>query len=264
MISGKDSRNTILLGLLVLALLLSSHLSSLIGASSSPLLISEVFYDTPGTDSEEEWVEIFNPTAFVVDLSGYKIGDEEVQGGTEGMCQFPSGASISPGDVIVVALEASGFYALYGFNPDFEVTDSDPTVLDMTPYSAWAAGRFALSNTGDEVLLLDESDSPVDVVVYEGGSYLGVTPHPGVETGHSLERVPADRDTDDCSADFIDQPSPNPGTVTIEVTPTPTPTKTPIVTPTHTPTPTATPTTTPTPTTTIYRGYLPLVLKRFN
>ena len=75
---------------------------------------------------------------------------------------------------------------------------------------------------------------------------------PGVKEGHSLERSPANVDTD-TAADWIDQEFPNPGSVTV---PTPTPT--------DTPEPTATPTTTPTPTVTMHRVYLPLVLKQFD
>lgn len=177
---------------------------------TSHLLISEVFYDTPGTDGDEEWIEIFNPTSSTIDLSYYKVGDAEEEGKNEGMYQFPPEASIPPGGVIVVALKATGFNVLYGFNPDYEVTATDATVPDMIKYSAWATGSIALSNSGDEVLLLDGSDNPVDVVVFEGGSYPGVIPHPGVATSHSLERVPADQDTDDCSVDFTDQASPTP------------------------------------------------------
>jgi len=175
------------------------------------LLITEVFYDTPGKDADEEWVEIYNPTAATVDLSVYKLGDEESPGGREGMYRFPAGASIAPGERVVVALKAVGFRALYGFNPDYEIVDTDPAVPDMIPYSAWASGRLALANTGDEVLLLDGNDVPVDVVTYERGSYPGVVPHPGVSTGHSIERDPPDRDTDDCSVDFVDRASPTPG-----------------------------------------------------
>lgn len=175
------------------------------------LLITEVFYDTPGTDSQQEWMEIYNPTSSAVDLSGYKIGDEETQGGSEGMYQFPAGASLATGQKAVVALKATGFYALYGFNPDYEVVDTDASVPDLTPYSAWASGTIALSNSGDEVLLLNGADFAVDVVTYENGSYPGVIPNPGVQTGHSIERQPANVDTNDCSADFIDQASPSPG-----------------------------------------------------
>ena len=243
MISGKDLRNTILLGLLVLALLLSSQLSPLIGASSSSLLISEVFYDAPGTDEDEEWIEIYNPTASAIDLSAYKIGDEEEQGKGEGMYQFPSEASIPPGGVIVIALKATGFYALYGFNPDYEVTDTDPSVPDMSKYSAWATGKIALSNSGDEVLILDGGDAIVDAMSYGNKTTFFDPPCPDVATDHSLERSPANVDSD-TAEDWIDQEFPNPGSVTAP-----------------TPTPTATPTITPTPTVTISRVYLPLVLK---
>jgi hypothetical protein len=260
MIASKSITNVVLLGLLVLALLISPRLSPLIGASSSTLLISEVLYDAPGTDEDEEWIEIYNPTAAAIDLSGYKIGDEEEQGEGEGMYQFPPEVSIPSTGVIVIALKATGFYALYGFNPDYEVTDTDPSVPDMIKYSAWATGKIALSNNGDEVLILDGGDAIVDAMSYGDKTTFFDPPCPDVATGHSLERSPANVDTDTFE-DWIDQESPDPGSVTV---PTPTPTAT--ATPTNTPTPTATPTTTPTPTptTTIYRVYLPLVLKRFD
>jgi len=260
MTSSKDLRNTVLLSLLVLALLLSLYLSPLIGASSPTLLISEVFYDTPGTDEDEEWIEIYNPTASTIDLSVYKIGDEEEQGKGEGMYQFPPEASIPPGGVVVIALKATGFYALYGFNPDYEVTDTAPSVPDMIKYSTWATGKIALSNSGDEVLILDGGDAIVDAMSYGNATTFLDPPCPDVATGYSLERSPANVDTDTFE-DWIEQESPDPGEVNV---PTPTPTATATATPTNTPTPTATPTTTPTPTVTIYRVYLPLVLKQFD
>lgn len=102
---------------------------------TSHLLISEVLYDTPGTDDDEEWIEIYNPTASTIDLSYYKVGDGEEQTKGEGMYQFPSGASIPPGGVVVVALKATGFYALYSSNLDYEAVDTDSSVPDMIKYS---------------------------------------------------------------------------------------------------------------------------------
>ncbi len=174
-------------------------------------LISEVFYDTPGTDSDEEWIELYNPTAFTIDLGNYKLGDEETQAGTEGMYRFPAGASIAAGQKITVALKATGFFALYGFNPAYEVIESNASVPNMSVYSAWATGTISLANTGDEVLLLNDSDIAVDVVTFEAGVYPGVTAHPGVATGHSIERSPAAQDTNDCSVDFVDRAIPTPG-----------------------------------------------------
>jgi hypothetical protein len=76
-------------------------------------------------------------------------------------------------------------------------------------HSQWDWG---LHNDGDEVLLLDGRDRPVDTIVYGLGSYPPIVPHPGgISYGHSLEREPAWLDTDDCSADFRDWPVPSPG-----------------------------------------------------
>jgi len=77
-------------------------------------------------------------------------------------------------------------------------------------------GRIGWSNSGDEAILRDASGADVDVVVYGSGSYPGATPHPGVGWGHSLERKPANRDTDDCSADFLERYTPKPGQVTLD------------------------------------------------
>ncbi|MBM4464255.1 MAG: lamin tail domain-containing protein [Chloroflexi bacterium] len=262
MSSGKDLRNTILLGLLILSLLLLPRLSSPIGASPPTLLISEVLYDALGKEPDEEWIEIYNAGATTIDLSNYKVGDEEEQGKGEGMLQFPADSSINPGQVIVVANKATAFFDAWGFNPDYEMVASDEDVPDMIPYTAWASGRVELSNSGDEVLILDDDDAIVDAMSYGNKTTYFDPPCPGVAAGHSLERSPANVDTD-TAADWIDQEFPNPGSVTVP-TPTATATPTSTPTPTDTPTLTVTPTVTPTPTTVISRVYLPLVLKGFD
>ncbi len=256
MITGRDLRSMVLLGLLVLPLLLLPRLSSPIGASSPTILVSEVLYDVLGTEPDGEWIEIYNAGASTIDLSNYKVGDEETPGQGEGMLQFPSGTSINPGQVMVIANKATAFRSVWGFNPDYEMVASDEAVPDMIPYTAWASGEVQLANSGDEVLILDGGDAIVDAMSYGDKVTFFNPPCPDVVAGHSLERSPANVDTD-TAADWIDQEFPHPGAVTV-----PTPTATP--TPTNTPTPPDTPTPTATPTTTIYRVYLPLVLKQFS
>jgi len=262
MISTKHLKNAIPVGLLVSALFLSLHLSLPIGASSPTLLVSEVLYDATGSEPDEEWIEIYNAGPSAVDLSNYKVGDEEELGGTEGMLQFPADTSINAGQVIVIANNATAFSGIWGFAPDYEMGDSGEGVPDMIPYTAWAGGAVQLANSGDEVLILDGGDAIVDAMSYGSKTTFLDPPCPDVSAGHSLERSPANVDTD-TAEDWIDQESPNPGSVTVP-TPTPTATSTPTATPTNTPPPTSTPTTTPTPTTTVYRVYLPLVLKEFD
>lgn len=176
------------------------------------MLVSEVVYDPPGSD-DAEWVELHNPTNAVIDLSNYKLGDAQAPGAPEGMFQFPPGTVIAPRGVLVIAQSAAAFYQLYRFNPNFEVGNSDPLVPDMIPYTAWSSGPLALSNSGDEVLLLNGSDQAVDVLVYGDGGYPGVIPHGLVAAGHALERFPPWWDTNNCAEDFRDRFPPTPGTL---------------------------------------------------
>jgi endonuclease/exonuclease/phosphatase family metal-dependent hydrolase len=129
------------------------------------------------------------------------------------MARFPEGTIIEPEQVMVVAQTASGFQALFGRHPDLEIIDSDPNVADMGRYPSWATGDVALANGGDEVLILDGRDGIVDAISYgESNSYFAPSVA-GVFTGHSIERIPADCDTDS-AADWQPQRRPTPGEVT--------------------------------------------------
>lgn len=177
------------------------------------VLITEVLYNPLDDISDREWIEIFNTGSSPIDLSNFKIGDEETSSGSEGMFKFPDGASIEVGEVLVVANNATSFHAVYGFFPDFEMSSSNPLVPDMIMYTAWSSGNVNMSNSGDEVLLLGNSDSIVDLVAYGNSPYPNFQPAvPAVSSGHSIARVPADGDTN-TFLDWIEQLVPNPGEV---------------------------------------------------
>ena len=223
-----------------------------------PIVVNEVYYNPVGTEPNEEWVEVYNKSPETsVPLDNIKIGDEETQGGTEGMYEFPPGFEIAPLSFIVIANRADSFYTLYGFYPDFELNDTVGSVPDLTKYTAWSSGDMSLANSGDQVLLLSQNDEVVDVVVYGNETYPGVIPHPGVNEGSSLERCPAGRDTNDCSSDMIEVlnggtpgdscPAFTPTATLTPPPPTSTPTPTQVITPTNVP-PTFTPVGTLTPT----------------
>ncbi len=172
------------------------------------LVISEVYYATGNV--ERQWVEIYNPTPHIIDLSDYKIGDAETPDRFEAMYRFPDKAMIAPGGVVVIAGR--------GGNAGVPQADYELFNLSETPtmirYTAWGTGEWNLANAGDQVLLLGPDDTPVDVVVWGNATYPGVIPHPGVENWlHSLQRVPVYYDTDDCSVDFRSWYPPSPGHV---------------------------------------------------
>ncbi len=180
------------------------------------IVISEVLYDPSGNpDTGKEWIELHNPTARAVDISGWSLGDAAADGEFgAGRYLFPLNTILPSGGVIIIAQQAADVT----FRPNFEFL-SDPnrddlTVPNMLPAAAWDLFGLALSNTGDHVILSDAAGQVVDVVVWGGSSYPGTLPHPGViMSDHSLERRPAYKDTNDCAADFVDRTPPTPGTV---------------------------------------------------
>jgi hypothetical protein len=195
MISGKNLRNTILLGLLVLALPLSSHFSPLIGASSPTLLISEVLYDPLGTEPNEEWIEIFNNTSSPVELTDWMISDNMSTDVISPTVTIPVG-----GCLVIAASE--DFYTSY---PGF--TGAIVFVAD---------GKLGngLGNTGDRLVLKDSEGMVIDQMSYGTDTTAFDPACLDVAAGHSLERSPANVDTD-TAADWIDQEFPNPGSVTV-------------------------------------------------
>jgi uncharacterized repeat protein (TIGR01451 family) len=171
-------------------------------------VISEVYYRA---STAGEWVEVYNPTRYAVDLSAYKLGDAEAPGAFEPMFRFPTTTTLAPQDVLIVAINASEVP-----EADYEVYESDPDVPNMVPYPRWGdqGYPFALRNDGDQVLLLGPDDAVVDVVVWGDKSYPGHRPHPGVLVSTStLERYPPYYDTDDCAIDFRERTPGTPGTV---------------------------------------------------
>lgn len=138
-------------------------------AAPAAVLITEVLYNEVGSNTAGEWVEIMNTGAAPVDISSYKIGDEEAQGGdaeSGGMWQFPAGTTLAAGQVIVVGVSAAQFNTNYGILPSFELTGSDPSVPDMVPYLAWVspAENINMSNSNDQAVLLAPDDSVADAV----------------------------------------------------------------------------------------------------
>ena len=181
--------------------------------ASIPLRLTEIYYNTPGADEAEEWIEIANLGTETLDLSDIKVGDATGSGSREGMVRFPEGTTLDPGQIIVVAQTATGFRALFGQNPTYEITPSDETVPDMRLYRLWATGSLGLSNDGDEVVLLNKANGFIDGVAYGDSTTLFEPAVLGVFTGQSIERVPADCDTD-AAADWQPQELPTPGVLT--------------------------------------------------
>jgi hypothetical protein len=184
---------------------------------SDHVLISEVLFKEGGTEERGEWIELYNPTGAAVDIGGWLLGDAVRAEDYERLHAFPAGTQIQAGGILVIARRATAYTAVgYASKPvpDFELSNSSD-VPDLRP-THWGTGEFALGNAGDEVLLLGPEMQVVDVLAYGTGSYPGVVSFGDVEgifNGNSLERWPANRDSDDCRRDFRVRYVPDPGQV---------------------------------------------------
>ncbi len=180
-------------------------------------LISEVLVNPDGDDTGKEWIELYNP-GDTASIAGWTLGDATNTGDyKDGRYTFPGGAEILHNQVLVVAACATDFANAYGFNPNYEWTDCDASVEDLTPAGSWDGFEIALGNESDEVLLLNNSGALVDSVAWGGAFRVEVVPFTNYTdtfpSGASLKRYPADTDYDDCSQDFYTSYSPSPGAV---------------------------------------------------
>ena len=162
--------------------------------------INEVYYDVGSLhqfidEDHSEWVEIYNPLATEVDLTGWTIKDS--QNSSE-----PLGGLLPAGNfLLLIATDAASFQTKWTVPPG--------TIL------MGASGPIGntLANMGDS-LILENNESEVDRMSWgtnTSGFISGCTgncPDPG--DGHSLEREPDGFDNDD-AYDFKDRSSPSPG-----------------------------------------------------
>ncbi|MCB9078695.1 MAG: lamin tail domain-containing protein [Anaerolineaceae bacterium] len=178
-----------------------------------PILIGEFLYDGQTSSSEgDEFVELCNPNTTTVDLTGYKVGDEESAGGGESMYRLPDGTLLGASNCLVIAKNAQDFQDRFDFPPDFAVGDLDK-------YTAWGRGSWSLSNSGDELVVLGPADQILDSVAYRNGDYtiLGLEAGATAPEPYSLQRV-WPTDTNSMPHDFV-RAAPNPGVLTVPPSP---------------------------------------------
>jgi len=110
-----------------------------------PLTFSEINYHSDSVKNAGDWIEIYNPADYAVDISDWYFNDNVVYH----KYLFATGTEINPGEYIVLASDSTNFSERF---PDIQPNG----YLD-----------FDFSNTGEELVLYDKFDNPVVSVLYD-------------------------------------------------------------------------------------------------
>lgn len=218
----------------------------IVRSATDHVVISEI-QTTGGTGfTNNEFVEIYNPTSIAVDLAGWKLAKKTV-GGTE---------SILVEDIISTTISPHGFILI--------------AHLDHAGVSADVTYDTGIITNNSTVLLYDADDTLVDKVGMGDANDNETLAAQNPLSGRSIERKAKDtsttesmesggddeflgngHDTDNNTNDFVRRTVSQPQNLSSDIEPviaTPTPTATPTETTSPTPEPTDTPSPTPTET----------------
>jgi hypothetical protein len=123
-----------------------------------------------------EWVELFNRSDTIVDLSSFALAGAPASSGTRSTLRFPDDIpALHPGHYAIVAADSS---ILPRF-PGLEMPLGHPCII-------LGRSSLGLGNTGDEILLLDKEGSIIDSMAYDANWH-----HPffASTAGRSLELI---------------------------------------------------------------------------
>ena len=131
--------------------------------SFAQVVINEVMYDLPGTDTGREWVELYNSGSNQVDLTGWKFL-ESASASNHTITSVQGSSVLNGGDYAVIVIDSNKFLVDWpGFSGDI-----------------FKASFSSLNNSGSTVIIKDSAGNVVDQVAYD--SSLG-----GAGDGNSLQ-----------------------------------------------------------------------------
>lgn len=128
------------------------------------LMVNEIMYDLmSGSDSNREWVEVWNGTDSSIDLFGWKFSES---GGNHVLTSSPGLLILPSGGFAVIVASTTTFMADW---PSFS-----GTLIDVT--------SFTLTNVGETIGVKNSLDEIVDEVTYSSSQGAG-------GDGNSLQRT---------------------------------------------------------------------------
>jgi hypothetical protein len=186
-------------------------------AATTTILINEFM---PAPSSGAEWVELFNPNPFTVDVSGWRIVDDTL---THTQTTIGPNSILSPNSLLIVFLTTN---ILNNSGDDaVQLLDTNANVIDSHPYSnATAAQSYAR--------IPDGSNNWAKGAPSQG--IWNAQPEPTLVSTYT----PSPTNTPGPSGTPMDTPTATPTATAIIPTSSPTATSTPTPSPTATPIPT--------------------------
>ena len=158
------------------------------------IFISEVRYDAE-SEPAGEFFELYNDYSFDLAIGGWTISDNA------DTFTIPIGTKIGTEDMLIFTRDESVFLS------EMSVLGVTGAVVDIR-YS-----DLQLANSGDQLILKDPVNTIIDAVIWGSATLSGHVAWTGsMDETLSLQRDPANGDTDDCSVDFTTA-TPNPGEV---------------------------------------------------
>lgn len=135
-----------------------------------PIVINEINYNSNDDFDSDDWIELYNPNPFYIDLSNYVFKDDD----DTHVFEMPEGTILEGEDFLILTKNISQFKFIY---PDVENVIGD--------------FNFGLSSDGDAVRVFNASQELQDVVNYEPAS-----PWPTAANGegYTLELIDPDLD----------------------------------------------------------------------
>jgi len=161
------------------------------------VVLSEIFYDVDaahGGEPGNEWIELYNPLAVPVDLTGWYLSDA-------------NGTSTKDTLLATTTIASHGFL----FVTDATTTEGLWSIPSSTPVVSFESPLGnGLGNTGDALYLFDAFDALVDQISWGSNTDAFSPSVTGVPEGHSLYRTQFSTDTN-TAADWGNASIPTPG-----------------------------------------------------
>jgi hypothetical protein len=146
-------------------------------SAGAAVIITEIMFELNGGDDNREWVELYNTGPNPVDISGWRLHDEDA--GSQPGSPIPVGTMLAAQQALVLIETESAFLADWGAGINYLVYPGMGTDLNLANTPA---------APGDEVLTLEDGmGAVIDVVDYDNES-----PWPAVvnATGTAIYLLP--------------------------------------------------------------------------